>query len=329
MVYSDNIRQIIHDINRFGGEKRPFFVLVDFEMKKPLLFPLDQINPETLLIEFENFSNSDSCSQRSNTQLISLFPLAPDMKKYAEAFQKVMYSLQRGDSYLTNLTFPVEVNLNFPAEDLFCLAKAKYKIFLRNEFLVFSPETFIKINDGMISTFPMKGTIDASIPNAETVLAEDRKELAEHYTIVDLMRNDLSLVAKEVRVKRFRYTEHIHTNNKALLQTSSEITGRLPLDWESVLGDIIFALLPAGSVSGAPKKRTCEMIRDAEAEERGYYTGIAGLYNGSTFNSCVLIRCIDLSGKKTVYRAGGGITTQSTMAGEFQELMDKVYVPLF
>ncbi len=208
------------------------------------------------------------------------------------------------------------------------MAKAKYKILLQDQFLCFSPEIFIQIRKGIISSFPMKGTIDASLPDAEKLLLENEKELAEHFTIVDLIRNDLSMVARQVRVKRFRYIERLTTNNKHLLQTSSEITGILPDQWKSSLGDIVFSMLPAGSVSGAPKKKTCEMIRLAEGKERGFYTGIAGIFDGNTFDSCVLIRFIEHNDGKYYYRAGGGITTQSNCESEFAELMDKIYVPV-
>jgi para-aminobenzoate synthetase component I len=314
-------------MNGLAKSNRPFFLLVDFEMNNPLVIPLEEINPDILLFDFDGFTNAfhGKITTLYKTPEIQAFPL--DKNTYSQAFQLVYSHLQRGDSYLTNLTFPVEVQLNKSFADLFHLAKAKYKIVLHGKFLCFSPEIFVQIRDGIITSFPMKGTIDADIPDAETKLLENEKELAEHYTIVDLLRNDLSMVAKQVRVKRFRYIDHLTTNKKHLLQTSSEITGILSGHWQSSLGDIIFSMLPAGSVSGAPKKRTCEIIREAEGCERGYYTGIAGIFDGKNFNSCVLIRFIEQQGEQFFYRAGGGITTQSSCEAEYQELMDKIYVP--
>ncbi len=322
----NRLSQIITDMNCLGREQRPFFVLIDFEMQKPLVFPLDNIDNTCLKYNFGSVSNTEIQTERS-TYDTTIQIITQDRNNYNLAFQKVMRSLERGDSYLINLTIAVEISLNVTLDELFNVAGAKYRIYMKDDFLVFSPETFVKIENGMISTFPMKGTIDAGITDAASVLIADKKELAEHYTIVDLMRNDLSIVAKEVHVNRFRYIDHLLTNNKHLLQTSSEICGRLPEDWKSVLGDIIFAMLPAGSISGAPKKRTCEIIREAEGQNRGYYTGIAGIFDGQSFDSCVLIRYIEYSDGKTFYRAGGGITTQSIADSEYQELMDKVYVP--
>ena len=114
-------------------------------------------------------------------------------------------------------------------------------------FVCFSPETFVRIKGGRIYSYPMKGTLDASLPNAEKLLMEDQKEAAEHATIVDLIRNDLSRVAEDVRVDKYRYIDVLHTNKGNILQTSSEISGRLPEDYPHHLGEILDAQLPAGA----------------------------------------------------------------------------------
>jgi para-aminobenzoate synthetase component 1 len=152
--------------------------------------------------------------------------------------------------------------------------------------------------------------------------------MAEHFTIVDLIRNDLSQVANEVKVERFRYLDEIKTAGKNLLQVSSSIRGRLPVNYRSRLGEILFQLLPAGSVSGAPKKKTLEIIREAEKQNRGFYTGVAFYDDGQNLDSCVLIRFIEKLNQGLVYRSGGGITTKSKARLEYQEMIDKIYVPL-
>jgi para-aminobenzoate synthetase component 1 len=174
----------------------------------------------------------------------------------------------------------------------------------------------------------MKGTIDAGIPGAEELLLADEKEMAEHVTIVDLMRNDLSMHANGVRVSRYRYVDELVTSNKHLLQVSSEITGELPENYLSNLGNILFDMLPAGSVSGAPKPETLRIIREAEGYDRGYYCGIMGYFDGRDFDSAVMIRYIEQNRKGLIYRSGGGITFMSDPHKEYQELKDKVYVPV-
>ena len=213
-------------------------------------------------------------------------------------------------------------------KEMFFLSRAKYKLLFTENFLVFSPETFVRISDGKIFAYPMKGTIDASIPGAIEKILSDRKEMAEHVTIVDLIRNDLSAVAKNVQVIRFRYVDEIKTIHKNLLQISSEIQGDLVTDSLSHLGDILLSMLPAGSVSGAPKCKTIDIIRQAEKEPRGYYTGVFGVFDGNVFDSGVMIRFVENDRGVLFYRSGGGITTQSSAKAEYEEAIDKVYVPL-
>jgi para-aminobenzoate synthetase component 1 len=173
----------------------------------------------------------------------------------------------------------------------------------------------------------MKGTIDASIENAEQLILQDDKETAEHYTIVDLIRNDISIVATHVQVEKFRYIDTIKTSNKTLLQVSSKIVGELPTNYLEQLGNIIFSLLPAGSISGAPKKKTLEIIQEAEKVDRGFYTGTCFYFDGKSIDSCVLIRFIEQTSNGLVYKSGGGITINSDVEKEYQELIDKIYVP--
>ena len=218
-------------------------------------------------------------------------------------------------------------------------------------FVCFSPETFVRIKGGRIYSYPMKGTLDASLPNAEKLLMEDRKEAAEHATIVDLIRNDLSRVAEDVRVDKYRYVDVLHTNKGDILQTSSEISGRLPEDYPHHLGEILDAQLPAGSITGAPKDKTMQIIQEAEGYDRGFYTGIMGIYDQGELNSAVMIRFIEeetspvdfeADGKKNFkanagkkpkesrklyFKAGGGITSKSDCRREYEEVIQKIYLP--
>jgi para-aminobenzoate synthetase component 1 len=138
----------------------------------------------------------------------------------------------------------------------------------------------------------------------------------------------LSQIATEVNVTRFRYVEEVRTGVKNLLQVSSEICGQLDRLYSNHLGDILLKLLPAGSVSGAPKPKTLEIIKNVEGEERGFYTGVFGYYDGENLDSGVMIRFIEHKAGRYYYRSGGGITTQSVVESEYQEAIDKVYVPV-
>jgi para-aminobenzoate synthetase component 1 len=174
----------------------------------------------------------------------------------------------------------------------------------------------------------MKGTIDARLPDAQNTLTTDPKEINEHNTIVDLIRNDLSKVAKEVQVKRFRYLDKIKTQKNEIYHTSSEIRGKLPPDWKSQLPDLLLSMLPAGSICGAPKAKTVSIIQEVEQDPRGYYTGIFGYFDGEELDSAVNIRFIEEKNNQLLYRSGGGITFLSDMESEYNELIEKIYVPV-
>ncbi len=320
------IQDFKDQLNEWASDRVPFLFVVDFEMVKPLAFRLPDVNAEKLLFDFNGKTNAPEQSRSKRQVAITRTPIGLD--EYGRKFGKVYRSLLYGDTYLINLTVKTAIHSDWSLRDLFNASAAKYKLWYNEQFLVFSPETFVQIRDGIIYSHPMKGTIDAAIPNAAERILHDTKELAEHVTIVDLIRNDLSRIADQVHVRRFRYIDELVTNHKRLLQVSSEIAGTLPSDYLERLGDIIVELLPAGSVSGAPKDRTVQILREAEGEDRGYYTGIAGLFDGTNLDSGVMIRFIQKEGDRLYYKSGGGVTSQSAMEAEYKEAIDKVYVPV-
>jgi para-aminobenzoate synthetase component 1 len=323
---------MIREINRLASRRIPFLLLVDFEMKKPLIFPLDTLPPDIYFSVPEASGilpdgAAKNPADHSSDKIEFLAEPIP-YSRYKKAFELIRENALLGKTFLTNLTFPTRIRSNLSLEDIFDRSKAMYKLLFKDQFVVFSPEIFVRIRDGQIRSFPMKGTIDADMPGAEEILLNDRKETAEHVTIVDLIRNDLSIHGMEVRVEKFRYLDLLETSHKKLLQVSSVISGKLPGDYLSRLGDILFSMLPAGSVSGAPKPQTIKIIREAEGSDRGYYTGIMGYFDGRDFDSCVLIRFIEKRRDGLYYRSGGGITFLSEPEKEYQELIDKVYVPI-
>lgn len=313
-------------LNDWGNKRIPFLFCIDFELEKPFAVKLDGVNPSEMLYSLNGVTNAISSPQKVNPSILKKSPIS--FSEYEVKFNKVRHHLAYGDSFLTNLTIKTKIDTDQSLRELFQASVAKYKLLFNNQFLVFSPETFVRIEGNRIFSYPMKGTIDASVENATQKILEDQKEKAEHVTIVDLIRNDLSIVAEDVRVSRFRYIDKINTSNKDLLQVSSEITGTLPEDWRTRLGDILGSLLPAGSVSGAPKQKTLAVIAEAEQEKRGYYTGVFGCFDGEVLDSGVMIRFIEQINNQVYYRSGGGITTQSDAKTEYQEAIDKVYVPV-
>jgi len=321
-----NCKTIIDEMNDMGKNKIPFLFIFDFLCKAPLIFRLDDINPDDLLFSLNGTTNTKLSIPNNKHLSFDITPVSES--RYLEAFNKVQYHIHHGDSFLLNLTMPSEIESNYDLKDIFFASKAKYKLWLKDKFVVFSPEIFVQTKENKISSFPMKGTIDANLPDAEQQLLNSEKELAEHFTIVDLIRNDLSMVAKNVKVDTFRFVDRITTNKGELLQMSSKVSGELPEGFHENIGTILSKMLPAGSISGAPKKKTLEIIEDAENYDRGYYTGIFGVFDGQNIDSGVMIRFVEQLGDKLIYKSGGGITAKSKVEEEFDELVKKVYVPI-
>lgn len=313
-------------MDQYSSNGKPFFFLIDFDMNNVEVYPLDELqNRDNILIRLPSYSNFKN-EKINNPIILNKQPIS--IEEYERQFNIVMNALKKGDSYLINLTCESFIQLNLSFKEIFYAAKSKYKLLFKNNFVCFSPETFIKIEDNKIYTYPMKGTINADLNNAEQFLLNNEKEKAEHYTIVDLLRNDLSLIADNVHVTRFRYVEKLITNQKNILQTSSEIVGEIKDECKNKTGNILKKLLPAGSVTGAPKQKTIEIIKQAETHKRSYYTGIFGIFDGRNLDSAVTIRFIENRDGRLYYKSGGGITYLSNLQDEYNELINKIYVPL-
>lgn len=306
--------------------KTPFFFLVDFLLSKVYVYEEQELEKKEVQFRFREKA-SETTYQESEKGLV-LKPKPESLDSYQKGFELVKNNLQLGNSYLANYTRRTPIGTNYSLEDFYFKSKAKYKVFLIEEFVSFSPETFVEIKNNRIYTHPMKGTIDAHLENARELLKENPKEKAEHYTVVDLLRNDLSQIADEVEVEEFQRIDYLKTSEKDLLAMSSEISGTIKPEYIGKIGSMMGKLLPAGSILGAPKKKTLEIIQEAEQSDRGWYTGVAGWFDGENLDSCVLIRFIEKAEGNFYYRSGGGITHQSDMQDEYEEMIKKIYVPI-
>lgn len=317
-------KDIQEKMNKAGGVRTPFLFGFDFEMNEGF-FIENPLNQHDILFDINGITNTKKLESEILPFTFNAFPETKET--YEKKFQIVKEGLLHGNSFLCNLTIKTPVETSLSLKDIFHRSRALYKMYIPGRFVCFSPECFVRIENGKIFSYPMKGTIDGSIENAENIILNDYKEKAEHYTIVDLIRNDVNRIASHVRVNRFRYIDTLETNKGSILQVSSEIEGTLKADYKTKLGSTICDMLPAGSVSGAPKKATLDIICAAGNEPRGYYTGVAGYFNGETLDSCVLIRYIEETENGLFFRSGGGITINSLCEQEYEEGIKKVYLP--
>ncbi|WP_321333459.1 aminodeoxychorismate synthase component I [uncultured Bacteroides sp.] len=317
-------------INQLAAAGKEFAFIINYKQDCSYIEEPDNIDPTEWLYNLNGFTNYREAVKPTPSRENILWQSYPNsFSAYQQSFNIVRKNILVGNSFLVNLTCSTPVSTNLNLKEIFYQSKALYKLWLKDRFVCFSPEIFVRISRGQIYAYPMKGTIDATLPKAKEQLMNDVKEAAEHATITDLIRNDLSIVAEQVEVLRYRYVDRLQTNRGSILQTSSEIKGKLPYDYLLYLGNILFKLLPAGSITGAPKLKTIEIIAEAEEHERSFYTGIMGYFDGKSIDSSVMIRFIEQRNNRLFFKSGGGITSQSNVNSEYQEMIQKVYVPIY
>lgn len=308
------------DLNSLGRNREPFLFICDYKACNLKVIPLDSLEDEDV-----EFCIDENYTYKKHSKSFQKLPI--DFLEYEKKFNKIIEKIKSGETYLLNLTQPTKIETGLTLKEIYKYANAHYKLRYKDEFVCFSPEKFIQISKNKIHTFPMKGTIDASIPHAKEKILNNQKEMAEHVMVVDLLRNDLSIVSNGVKVEKFRYVQELQAGDKKLLQISSHISGYIGEEWHERIGDILKSLLPAGSISGAPKKSTLEIIEETEEYERGYFSGVFGVYDGKKLDSGVMIRFIEKAKDGYIYKSGGGITLDSDAKLEYNELLDKIYLP--
>ncbi|WP_434235599.1 aminodeoxychorismate synthase component I [Aliarcobacter cryaerophilus] len=309
-------------LNKFGSLKEPFLFLISYDLKKTYIEKLQNLSQNIKFeIDNKNIKNIKDYSLKK-------YPISFD--EYKKKFDLIQDEIKNGNSYLLNLTAQTKIDTNLNLDDIYEASSSLLKLRVKLDdldFVCFSPEKFIDIKDNKIYTYPMKGTIDTNLTDAKNILLNNKKELAEHTMVVDLLRNDLGKVANNIKVEEFRTFSKIVTKDRELFQTSSIISGDLQNNWQEKIGDILSNILPAGSITGTPKKSTIEILKNIENYDRGFYSGIFGIFDGINLQSFVLIRFIENINNELFYKSGGGITSDSIAKEEYEELLNKVYLP--
>ena len=308
------------------------------EPKLRRLMPRRRPGPLVALGVFEGPLDSGPVLDRATLAGRSTWMTAPEprigRRAYGNAARRVFDYIAAGDCYQVNLTFPMTARL---AEGT---ALGLYGAFRRTGAVGHgafvdlgvgpvvvsrSPELFFRLEGGRIVTRPMKGTRPRGRDAAEdagiiTELADSEKDRAENLMIVDLLRNDISRLSRvgSVRVPELFAIETYATVH----QMTSTVEG--VLDGPPTLPGLMAALFPCGSVTGAPKIRAMEIIREVERHPRGVYCGAVGWMSpGGDADFSVAIRTLSVSGAEIVMNVGGGLTHGSTVAGEWEEALWK------
>ena len=260
-----------------------------------------------------------------------------DKERFCQMVDKAKNYIREGDIFqivLSNrLSAPFEGSLLDTYRELRTINPSPYMFYFSGtdvEVAGASPETLVKLKDGILHTFPLAGTrkrgaTQKEDEELEAELLKDEKELAEHNMLVDLGRNDLGRISQfgSVAVEKLRSIERF----SHVMHIGSTVRGKIRDDRDAL--SAIEAVMPAGTLSGAPKIRACELIGQLEGNKRGIYGGAIGYidFNGN-MDTCIAIRLVYRKGDTVFVRSGAGIVADSVPELEFEECMNKARASL-
>lgn len=253
-------------------------------------------------------------------------------KQYCEMVEKAKEYIREGDIFQVVLSNPMRAEAEGSLFDTYRVLRTEnpspYMFYFSSDDIELSgasPETLAKLENGKISTFPLAGTRprgkdDEEDKALEAELLKDEKELAEHNMLVDLGRNDIGKVSEigSVKVEEYLSIERF----SHVMHIGSTVTGKIRADKDAV--DAVDAILPAGTLSGAPKFRACQIIEELENDKRGVYGGAIGYLDFTgNMDTCIAIRLVYKKNGRICIRAGAGVVADSVPENEFRECINK------
>lgn len=265
---------------------------------------------------------------RLKTEIKALF----DEEQYCAMIEKAKHHIFEGDIFQIVLSNRLEAEFEGSLLNTYRMLRtvnpSPYMFYFSSsdmEVAGASPETLVKLEDGVLHTFPLAGTRKRGKTEAEDkALAEellaDEKELAEHNMLVDLGRNDIGKISKFGTVEVEKYHEIQYYSH--VMHIGSTVKGIIADDKDAL--DAVDAILPAGTLSGAPKIRACQLINDLENNKRGIYGGAIGYIDFTgNLDTCIAIRLAYKKNGKVFVRSGAGIVADSVPKSEHQECINK------
>ena len=253
-------------------------------------------------------------------------------KQYCEMVEKAKEYIREGDIFQVVLSNPMRAEAEGSLFDTYRVLRTEnpspYMFYFSSDDIELSgasPETLAKLENGKISTFPLAGTRprgkdDEEDKALEAELLKDEKELAEHNMLVDLGRNDIGKVSEigSVKVEEYLLIERF----SHVMHIGSTVTGKIRADKDAV--DAVDAILPAGTLSGAPKFRACQIIEELENDKRGVYGGAIGYLDFTgNMDTCIAIRLVYKKNGRICIRSGAGVVADSVPENEFRECINK------
>lgn len=264
--------------------------------------------------------------------LKSEFTALHSKEEYCEMIRKTKHYIKEGDIFQAVISNRMEAEFEGSLLNTYRVLRtinpSPYMFYIKFddcEIAGASPETIVSISDGTISTFPIAGTRKRGKTPEEdeeliTGLLADKKELSEHNMLVDLGRNDIGKVSRFGTVRVEGYKEILKYSH--VIHIASTVRGELREDYDQF--DALSAVLPAGTLSGAPKYRACQIISELEGVNRGVYGGAVGYIDfKGNMDMCIAIRMASKKNGKVYVQAGAGIVADSVPESEYQECINK------
>ena len=327
--FSDVNLMLFHKVIAFDNYRQKMILIVNARTDEP------EANYNKAVLELESMARLIRQGEKAahvplkiKTEFKPLF----DEKAYCEMVERGKHYIKEGDIFQVVLSNRLEAEMEGSLFDAYRILRttnpSPYMFYFSGgdgEIVGASPETLVKLEDGKLTTFPLAGTRPRGATKGEDLALEwellaDEKECAEHNMLVDLGRNDIGKISQigTVQVEKYMSIERY----SHVMHIGSTVSGQLREDKDAL--DAVDAILPAGTLSGAPKLRACEIINELENNKRGIYGGAIGYLSFTgNLDTCIAIRLAFSKNNKVFLRSGAGIVADSVPEKEYRECLQK------
>ncbi len=327
--FQDVDLMLFHKVIAFDHYRQKIVLIVNARAEElETAYPKAVLELEQMAELIRHGERSEAVPFRLKSDFTPLFGEA----EYCEMVRKAKHYIREGDIFQVVLSNRLEAEMEGSLLDAYRVLRttnpSPYMFYFSGsdgEIAGASPETLVKLQDGRLYTFPLAGTRPRGATEEEDLalekgLLQDAKELAEHNMLVDLGRNDIGKISRigSVKVEKYMSIERF----SHVMHIGSTVSGLLREDKDAL--DAVDAILPAGTLSGAPKLRACEIINELENNKRGIYGGAIGYlsFTGS-LDTCIAIRLAFSKNGKVFVRSGAGIVADSVPESEYRECIQK------
>ena len=327
--WNDVDLMLFHKIIAFDNFKQKIIIIVNISAEN---LETEYVNAIKQLEYIKSIIKSGEEEAAEPLEIKSGFKPLFSKEEYCLMVNRAKNYIKEGDIFQAVLSNRFEADVNGSILDAYrvlrTLNPSPYMFYFSGSSLEIagaSPETLVKLQDGKLHTFPLAGTRPRGAGGAEDAALEkallaDEKELAEHNMLVDLGRNDLGKISKPGSVRVDKYMDILRFSH--VMHIGSEVSGEIVENFTGL--DAVNAVLPAGTLSGAPKIRAMQIINELEKNKRGVYGGAIGYLDFTgNMDTCIAIRIAYKKGGKVFIRSGAGVVADSNPESEYQECLNK------